>query len=472
VDHWGSESVGTFVAMTAHFIDDDWKLRRIVLGFDFMIESYYSLAEDIVMLVKHILEAYGIVERDVVVIVTDTAAHMARVPELIDCPHRYFVDNLFEMTTNILGDRENCPEAAAYLNKAEIFVDHFKDSEEANEQLMQLQRQFGVEHPVSVSQDVGTRYLKSFEMIDRLRSLRHYITLLHQGRFISRDLDEDTWMMLSDWHNMLEPFQEVHELLENEKHVTASLSLLCVQFIFNSMKDFTHREHQGSEAICDMLFADFLQRWSEPEELEEPQQRGSGRSLEEPPKVLLLAMAMDPRMKSLEHCDPALRDNVWGEVLNELNALEESPAVAGSSNGSQAVNFPPVSNSLSFGGPQPHKEPRRRLMDFFGGATSAPADELRRYQQFPNQKLHNDDSSHKNPLDWWQQNKEEFPRLAKLARKYLSIPATSAAAGKVFSPEVLNMAVASIGILHPYRTDMVMLNAAFQQPELFGELLC
>jgi hypothetical protein len=31
-----------------------------------------------------------------------------------------------------------------------------------------------------------------------------------------------------------------------------------------------------------------------------------------------------------------------------------------------------------------------------------------------------------NPLDWWRINESNFPYLAKLALKYLSIPATSA----------------------------------------------
>ena len=39
----------------------------------------------------------------------------------------------------------------------------------------------------------------------------------------------------------------------------------------------------------------------------------------------------------------------------------------------------------------------------------------------------------KNYLDWWKAKKEEYPMLARLARKNLWVPATSTQAKKVFS---------------------------------------
>ena len=48
-------------------------------------------------------------------------------------------------------------------------------------------------------------------------------------------------------------------------------------------------------------------------------------------------------------------------------------------------------------------------------------------------KLFNDDGSFNNLLDWWKENEKQYEVLAKMTRKYLAIPVTSAPSERIWS---------------------------------------
>ena len=69
--------------------------------------------------------------------------------------------------------------------------------------------------------------------------------------------------------------------------------------------------------------------------------------------------------------------------------------------------------------------------------------------------------SRENVLEWWSHNSGQFPNIAKLAKRYLCVPATSVPAEQVFSVagEVVNCKRSS---LKPENVDMlIFLNKNF-----------
>ncbi|XDV33376.1 hypothetical protein PO909_003800 [Leuciscus waleckii] len=81
------------------------------------------------------------------------------------------------------------------------------------------------------------------------------------------------------------------------------------------------------------------------------------------------------------------------------------------------------------------------------------ADELRDYHQLAHIPTMD------NPLKWWAQNEGSFPRLAKLAKSYLAVPATSTPSERIFSL-VGNTVTRQRSSLHPSHVDaLVFLNA-------------
>ena len=71
------------------------------------------------------------------------------------------------------------------------------------------------------------------------------------------------------------------------------------------------------------------------------------------------------------------------------------------------------------------------LSDLLGGRTSMDVDsvktELKAYTRVHQVPLDTD------PLMWWKQHVKEFPRLTRMTRQYLAVPATSVSPERLFS---------------------------------------
>ena len=64
-----------------------------------------------------------------------------------------------------------------------------------------------------------------------------------------------------------------------------------------------------------------------------------------------------------------------------------------------------------------------------------------------------------NPQLWWLANEHKFPKLAKLAKKILCIPASSAPSERVFSSAGLTIANARAGLLPNRAQELVVVHA-------------
>ena len=80
---------------------------------------------------------------------------------------------------------------------------------------------------------------------------------------------------------------------------------------------------------------------------------------------------------------------------------------------------------------------------------ATPAEEIRDYFATPHIPTMD------NPLKWWSRNKEQFPRLAKLAHRYLAVPATSTPSERVFSLAG-NTITRQRSSLHPEHVDTLI----------------
>ncbi|MBN3301994.1 ZBED1 protein, partial [Amia calva] len=151
---------------------------------------------------------------------------------------------------------------------------------------------------------------------------------------------------------------------------------------------------------------------------------------EDPATVELIDMAtlVDPQFRTTYIADDKIESIKHRAVLELKSLLAEESTHHPGTTVCQEEESEPVS-----------KKGKKTLASFFkktelSGPQPSPhheqqaiASELLSYLQ-----LHNLDSE-EDPLDWWREHQRLYPRLSKLAKKYLCIPATSSPSERVFS---------------------------------------
>ena len=146
---------------------------------------------------------------------------------------------------------------------------------------------------------------------------------------------------------------------------------------------------------------------------------------------------------------------------------------------SEAASSSSTSDSARDGPPPAKRAPMAELFgDLFPtehGTSSQPfsqvvEEEVQHYRSV--QSL----SVESNPLVWWKDNEEQFPHLAKLAKRFLGIPATSVPSERVFSTAG-DIVTAQRASLSPDNVDMMLFFIIFKKnllnpPFRFGEGSC
>lgn len=215
----------------------------------------------------------------------------------------------------------------------------------------------------------------------------------------------------------LKPVADFTDALSSEKTVTAS----------------------SVKPVLQLLTGDLLLSSSEEEETE------LTRNLKKKMSDVLTQKYNDPAIQQLlakaAFVDPRYRDSIPVEelkdvLLEEMLALPEETEMRDDDGARPSTSASVEDEGASESAPPPAK--KRNLADLLskrkGQTSSAPvpkrirADtELTRYLQEETLDSHDD------PLIWWKENQGRFPLLSKVARKYLTVCATSTASERVFS---------------------------------------
>jgi len=294
-DCWTSVANESYISLTAHFIDENWKLTELDLCCDPFPGSH--IAPVIAAKVQELHLKFGITDEQVVCCVTDNeptnnAAADSMSYEWIGC-----VDHLVELTTGIAFNGIGTSDV---MSKCRKLVGHFTSSSQAQEALERIQLATHQE-PLKVVQDVATRWWSTHSMVHRLLKLESDICqmAIKNKRVADLNLSVTEWAEVKVLDALLEPFMGIQKFLEGS-YVTIAHVPSVVIAMRNILNNFPVND--DTENVLSKMKMQFNQRWGSGVEgsvWREHFTRGPRNIRKGIPKVVLLAAAVDPRFKHL-----------------------------------------------------------------------------------------------------------------------------------------------------------------------------
>lgn len=256
--------------------------------------------------------------------------------------------------------------------------------------------------------DVKTRWNSTYHMIERAILLRNaYVGICNVDDDLSDfSLQESDWKYLEQVCALLKRFDTMTTKISGSQYATIPLTIAVYNSLLDKIEDFIDTNDRLYPEICDAA------------RLGKEKLKQYYAATDNSP-IYAVATAMHPSMRfhwwSHRSWESEWQDlakstvrNVW---LKQYEGKYDEPT--------QVLPVGDVNNNNDDDGEDDD--------DLFGAPALPKGSELEEYV------AGNHATGKRDPLEFWQKNKDNWPNLAKMARDYLAIPATSTPSERRFS---------------------------------------
>jgi len=475
IDHWTSLATDNYGALTLHLIDK-FKLCAFVLSCMKHEDGCTAVAMEQQML--NDLNRWGLSQSHFVCCITDSASNMNKLGERIGnwspnsfLRHYYCADHILQRTA-VLAFSGNIPSldifdedtSVAVIKKARSLVTYVHSSVIASDKIKRAQQELNPTCvPLKLLSDCETRWWSTHTLVERIVTLKDALLHVFNAEFRFRErqdkltqleklsLTEANFNQLSDILHLLSPFKEAQKALEGDQYVNFSLLPLIIHQL-----NVRLLECQGSAdpAVQGHLFDlitkmvdDFHSRWGPTLRYISSTVRGRGNRQVGIPTYSYWAMALDPRTKRklVKLLSEADVKQLWEDIGKVILSIATDNLAVNVDGGTVDPPVDITVDAVLRG--RPRSNCARQASSFLVYSSDEDEDdvvncvtiearieeELTCYRSCKGIPLLSPDGGYSCPLEWWSNHHQSFPHLWELAKRVLSIPATSAPSERVFS---------------------------------------
>ncbi|XP_017476029.1 PREDICTED: zinc finger BED domain-containing protein 4-like [Rhagoletis zephyria] len=217
-DCWTSRNVSSFIAVTAHFVSQEFELKSILLAASEL--NINHTAENLANAIQKIVCDWKI-ESKVLLAVSDNASNIkSAIIAKLNWKHFGCMAHTMNL---IVKEGLRLPEVNHIIEKVKAIVSYFKKSSSANEAFLNYQRNSGKE-PLKLIQQVETRWNSTLAMMERFAALEEAIkcTLVILNKTIPT-LSTEEWQIVNDLCKICQPFKDATISISGETYCTGSL---------------------------------------------------------------------------------------------------------------------------------------------------------------------------------------------------------------------------------------------------------
>lgn len=416
-DCWTSRATQSYMTLTAHFLDSDWTSQSYNLLTEEMTESHTA---------DHLEDSLhaGMMEWEisdkVANIVHDNAVNISNAVENLSYDgiesHRCSAHTI-QLSVKAGLKLGECD---TIIKKVSKLVSSFNHSTKRTYALEKHLQQ--TEKPVKkLIQSCATRWNSELFMLERAVDLRPSLVAVIADRSIFNkkaaqkiEISESEWNLMDSLVKVLKPFELATVVLSSDSEITISKVRPIIHKIITKHMKFNDDDSKLIKRFKSTVSDDLKKRFNF-DEIEESEQKDI--------TVSHIASFLDPRFKSMKFEES---HSVRQAVKDKVEHLYQ-----------RARQDSTLSNSESCGNQSSRDELKKKIgftaMDLLleddddSDGNLSPNDEFQRY--VAEKEVNHNLSAN----TWWREHEKIYPILAKLAKKYLAVPATSTSSERVFS---------------------------------------